>query len=61
MTKSMLKVNLYTIIERAVEEGVAYGYMRGYKYSDTPSSETVKENIVRGVMLELSGVINFED
>ena len=55
------KVKLYNIISRAVEEGVAYGVKRSFKYSDTPSQETLEGNIEREVLNSLSEVIDFGD
>lgn len=33
------RVNVYIVIERAVEEGIAYGWRRSFKYDDTPVTE----------------------
>ena len=55
------KVKLYNIISRAVEEGVAYGVNRSFKYSDNPLKEALQENVERQVMNALSEVIDFGD
>jgi hypothetical protein len=57
----MYKINLYRLIERAVEDGVAYGWNRAHKHTDTPDPAYVKEQISQAVMnavcewLEYSG------
>lgn len=54
-----IRVNLYRIISDAVESGVAYGYMRAYKHTDTPNEFQFKDELVRGVMGELCEIIEF--
>lgn len=60
-----LRPNVYTIVSRAVEDGVLYGIHRAYKHRDDPPAEdlvaTLTEQIVNTVMLELSGVIEWGD
>lgn len=56
-----MKIKSYAIIERAVEEGVAYGYHRAFKYDDKPTEETIKQAIIDAVMLEISEVIDFDN
>lgn len=55
------KVNLYHIISRAVEEGIAYGYNRAHKHTDTPDEFTLKDQVEQAVMNTLSDVIDFGD
>lgn len=55
-----LTLRAYPIVARAVEEGVAYGYRRAHKYTDSPSEEGLCEAIVSAVMGELCGVLDFE-
>ena len=68
MSKSQIKrisiqrridVNSYVIVDRAVEEGVAIGYMRAHKHVEHPDAETLKENIHREVMNSLCEVLRF--
>ena len=48
-----MKANTYKIIQEAVENGVALGYNRAYKHSDTPSEEAIKFEIYEAVMNEI--------
>ena len=60
MAKAKLKVDVYKIVARAVEEGVNYGWMRAHKYVEKPSEDIIKDEMERGVMLMLDGVIKFD-
>lgn len=65
MTKRTVKLQTYAIIARAVEEGVAYGLQRYYKYSpcattDAKMNQEVADTIEREVMNALCGVIDFQ-
>ena len=55
-----IKFRSYKIISRAVEEGVAYGYQRAHKHTDTPSEELMKQEIEDAVTQALDEVIDFE-
>lgn len=55
-----LKANTYTVVVRAVEEGVYLGYRRAFKHLDSPTEETIIENIEREVMNALCEVIHFD-
>ncbi len=60
MKSNPVRVDIYKVISRAVEEGIAYGYMRSHKHTNTPSEELLKEEIFNGVMNELSDYIVWE-
>ena len=59
--KSSLKPNIYAIVRRAVDEGVAYGLTRAHKHGDRPSREALHEHIGREVINALCEVIDFGD
>jgi len=67
VTKKKLtpQVQLFKVITRAVEEGVAYGIRRYNKYSERPIESTdeihVAENVEREVLNALDEVIDFGD
>lgn len=56
-----VKLKAYTVISRAVEEGIAYGWNRSRKYTDKPDAETIKQAIDDAVMLAICEVVNFDD
>ena len=59
MVKRQLKLKLYTVISRAVEEGVGYGVARAFKYSDAPSRESLIDHVAREVMNSLDEVVDY--
>jgi len=59
--KRTVKVKTYTIVARAVEEGVAYGLRRYSKYHDATPLDAVAEYVEREVMNALSEVIDFDE
>jgi hypothetical protein len=57
---AQVRVRLYALVERAVSEGIAYGYRRAHKHVDDPTEATIKAEILEGVMHALTEVIAFE-
>ena len=55
-----MKPKTYNLMERCIEDGVAYGYRRAFKHTDNPPEEVILDSIVSGVMLELSAWFDFE-
>ena len=55
-----MKFKAYQLIERAIEEGVNYGYARAHKHTDTPTEATLKSLITEAVMSELCEIIDFD-
>lgn len=55
-----MKFKAYQLIERAVEEGVNYGYNRAHKHTDTPTEATLKGLITEAIMSELCDIIDFD-
>lgn len=45
-----MKANEYLVMNQAVEEGVAYGWMRAHKHVENPTEDQIKDAIVEGVM-----------
>ena len=56
-----MKLRVYEVVHRAVEAGTKYGVQRAYKYEPKPSRETIEDQVVEGVMLELHEIIDFGD
>jgi hypothetical protein len=56
-----MKVKTYTVVSRAIEEGIARGYRRARKHTDNPEPEAIKESIYNEVMNALCDVIEFFD
>ena len=62
--KPKLKVDVYRVVNEAVEHGVACGLFRADKHADDPLTEQqmerIKENVEREVMCALCEVIRFD-
>ncbi len=59
MTTS-LRPNTYAILSRAVEEGAKFGYLRAFKYTETPSEDMILESIHREIMNAITEVFVFD-
>ena len=63
MAKKQIRLRLHDIILRAVEDGVASGVSKAFKYSNPPGinfflCESLEEHVGREVMNSLDEVIN---
>lgn len=59
--RTTARVRLYAVVERAVAEGVTYGWRRAHKHTDAPSADTIQEEIGRAVMGAIDEVIDWGD
>lgn len=57
---SQLRVNTYAILDRAIEEGIAYGWRRAHKHDDKPDEFTIQERIHDEVMNAVCEVFVFD-
>ena len=55
-----MKFKAYHLIERAIEEGVNYGYNRAHKHTDTPTEAALKGEIINAITNELCEIIDFD-
>lgn len=56
-----MKINVYKIIDDAIENAVKRGYVRAHKHVDSPSESLMIQEIHRAVMNELCEIIKFDD
>ncbi len=56
-----MKPRIRQILERAIEDGIAYGYHRAHKYTDTPDSDLLQERISYGIWLEIDAIFAFDE
>ena len=56
-----MKAKSYVVLQRAVEEGVAFGWNWAHKYVDNPAEEKLKDDIAEAVMNAISEVFTFEE
>lgn len=60
-TETVIRVRAYDVMRQCVEDGVAYGWRKIHKYTDTPDEEAVKASIEDSVMSELCERFEFGD
>jgi hypothetical protein len=56
-----MKAKTRYILEKAIEVGVARGYGRAFKHTDSPAEVTILESIEDTVMFEIHQYFTFED
>jgi hypothetical protein len=55
-----VKIKIYEVVRRAVEDGVARGWQRAHKHTETPPQETIIENVIEAIMGDICEVLDFE-
>lgn len=61
MAKRKLRVDTYAVLRRAVEQGIAYGWNRVWKYTDSPDPDVAKEILENEVMGAVCEYFKFDD
>jgi hypothetical protein len=56
-----MKVKTYSILVRAIEEGINYGYARAHKHTGNPTEDQLKIAIGDAVINEICEVFDFFD
>jgi hypothetical protein len=54
-----VKVRVYNYVDEKMEDAIAYGYMRAYKHTDTPTEDQVKYEIHNSIMNSLCDIFVF--
>ena len=55
-----MRIKMYTLIERIVEEGIDAGWNRAHKHTDTPAEETIKSCIDEYILYGFDEVFEFD-
>ena len=55
-----MKVRMYPLIERLVEEGIEAGWQDAHKHTDSPIEETIKHCIEHYIMLGFAETFEFD-
>lgn len=55
-----MKAKEYDVLVHAVEEGVAYGWMRAHKHDPSPDGEAAKVEIIHAVISEICEWFDFD-
>ena len=56
-----MKPNIRRLLERAIDDGISYGYHRAHKYTDTPDEDLLAERINHGIWLEIDLIFSFDE
>jgi len=56
----VMKIKMYPLIERIVEEGIDAGWNRAHKHTDNPIEETVKSCIEEYIMNGFDEYFDFD-
>ena len=56
-----MKPNIRTILAKAIEQGIEYGWSRAHKHTDEPEPEHIREQIEQAVLNEICEWFDFED
>ena len=55
-----MRIKMYELIERIVEQGTEAGYNRAHKHTDTPDEATIKQCIERYIMQHFDDYFVFD-
>lgn len=55
----VVRINVYRAIADAVERGAAYAARRCFKYTNTPTQQTITDECEQSIMLELRELLDF--
>jgi hypothetical protein len=56
-----MRPNDYKVLCMAIEEGIAYGYTRAFKHTDTPSEEVIKIAMEESVLSSICEWFDFRE
>ena len=56
-----MKFKAYNLLERAIDEGINYGYQRAHKHTDNPTEALIKGEIYNAVMNSICEIVDFEN
>ena len=56
-----MQVKEYSVLVDCVERGVTFGIARAYKHTDTPTPDSIKQQIADAVLLEICEYFTFDD
>ena len=57
----MLKPKTYAVLDRAIEDGIAYGITRAHKHTDAPTMQQIQASIHIAVMNEIAEWFHIDD
>jgi hypothetical protein len=61
VVSGVLRVKAWPVLERAVEEGVAYGWQRAHKHTDNPGEDLILDDIGQAVMSSICEAFEIDE
>ena len=58
---TVMKPKFFYLLEKAIEEGIDYGWRRAHKHSDSPSEGVIKEEISNAIFSSLHDYFTFDE
>jgi len=58
-TALRVRIDVYAILQEAVEAGVAYGWRRAHKHVDAPGEDAITREIAQAVLSEILDRFDF--
>ena len=56
-----MRAKEHAVLDRAIEEGVAYGWRRAHKHTDNPTKDEILAHIEQAVMFEICEWFEFRN
>lgn len=56
-----MRVRVYEVLVRAIDEGVSTGMHRAHKHTDTPTREAIEDAVSNAVVDAICEVFSFDD
>lgn len=56
-----MKVRMYALLTRCIEDGVYNGHARAHKHTGTPTREQLCDAIIEAISVELGEMLDFSD
>ena len=58
---SSMRVNVYLVLTRAIEEGLEYGWNRAHKHTDTPDEHIIQQEQYNAIINNICEIMTFDD
>ncbi len=56
-----MKPNAYKILQRCIDDGIAYGMRRAFKHTESPTREEIGLHIERAITTEICEWFKFDE
>jgi hypothetical protein len=56
-----MRVKVYPVLERAVEEGFRRGWHRAHKHTETPTPQAIEDEVTSAIMGDICEVFDIDE